>query len=227
MATYTIPPGLTFKQKKAMAALLACRPCCGAGGSGSGSGIGGGNFGGGLTDCCGCTSFPSTLTATVDIPCIGNRTFTLTRQESNDDCNDPVDFLETVNYSYYDLTTGASDSFTQDPCDPTVIPNPFIAPAKEEWDVSLICCNSPNGRRWILHITVIKWDAGISKSVVYARQINLLSCDPIIFQSVSANIVCTDALVGDTSDCCSDCYTEPYTGDVGCEGGLFTCDISE
>lgn len=37
--TYTIPSGLNMKQKKALAALLACRPCC-EGGSGSGSGTG-------------------------------------------------------------------------------------------------------------------------------------------------------------------------------------------
>jgi hypothetical protein len=34
--TYTIPAGLTTTQKKALAALLACAPCCGSG-SGSGS----------------------------------------------------------------------------------------------------------------------------------------------------------------------------------------------
>lgn len=35
--TYTLPAGLSLKQKKAMAALLACAPCCLGSGSGSGS----------------------------------------------------------------------------------------------------------------------------------------------------------------------------------------------
>lgn len=34
--TYTIPSGLTRNQKKALAALLACQPCCGGSGSGGG-----------------------------------------------------------------------------------------------------------------------------------------------------------------------------------------------
>lgn len=52
--TYPLPPGLTSRQKKAYAALLACAPCCESGsGSGSGSGVPMPN-GCSPCDCCPC-----------------------------------------------------------------------------------------------------------------------------------------------------------------------------
>lgn len=61
--TYTIPPGLTSRQKKAMAALLACAPCCGSG-SGSGSGSGGSE----LPNCCSEVGTLTAITFSYELP---------------------------------------------------------------------------------------------------------------------------------------------------------------
>jgi hypothetical protein len=62
--TYEIPAGLTANQKKAMAALLACAPCCEGSGSGSGSGSGGQ----GLPNCCGDSGTLTSVTFSYEMP---------------------------------------------------------------------------------------------------------------------------------------------------------------
>lgn len=60
--TYTIPAGLSTNQKKALAALLACQPCCGGSGSGSGSG------GSELPNCCSEVGTLTAITFSYELP---------------------------------------------------------------------------------------------------------------------------------------------------------------
>lgn len=94
--TYAIPSGLSMNQKKGLAALLACKPCC-DGGSGSGSGSG---------------SSSATIEYT-DCRCAYPYTFSL--EDPQPPPQPAGGYFPTILYYLADLDGGSCDCFTTPP----------------------------------------------------------------------------------------------------------------
>lgn len=208
MATYTIPPGLTFKQKKAMAALLACAPCC-AGGSGSGN-----RTGPNYEECCGfCdgltnVSPPATLNVSSSIDCIGTLTGTMTKT---------ADCIDDLTYTY------TSSTLVSGTCDLCYAGIPDAWANAPDLDITLRCRSSTgNSLKWditSLMYSVTKranfvtgtcalWTEGLTQGTRYGPDVDgyelIFECSPF-YLYVKAPVTCLGGGCAQTDcDGCSD-----------------------
>lgn len=217
----------SLAEKLAVAAALVCKPCCGGG---SGSGSGGGS---GLTNCCGCPSFPSTLAFTLDIPCFGTKVGTLTKNTAlSDECVDNPGDLPRITYGFTETNGNTSDSWTSTDCS-SGLPVTSTGGVLEDWSIDLTCCpnlGTPPYKKWYFRIHVQKIAGGEQYNVVWNGVIDILSCAPIVFESLSETIVCIDAAtpIGICGfDPFGDYYDLPISSYTNCVGSLFNFDVSE
>lgn len=234
---YPLPPGLSSRQQKSLAAQLACKVCCGSG-SGSGSGSGGGISE--TTPCCGCElPWPSSLTFTVVSSCLGTKTGTMTKFPgglSIAGCElygtDPGVETSLGAYLYSESTDGFYDANGFD-CATGAPVNKTGLALNTFFSILLRCikCNvslfpGPS-YRWQLQISWYDYTASTLKEVGWGYWIGDPTCDPIVFPSLSETVLCADSLTAQNL-CFGSGYTlEPGTGYTACEGSTLTVDISE
>lgn len=245
--TYTIPSGLSLRQKKAMAALLACAPCCGSG-SGGGSGNWWGDGG-----CCGCgrAIMPTTLTFTVDASCtgLGSRTLTLDAQGffGGDPVLDPqcgqfLGALPAIDYiGYYDGGIGsgtATDCVTGTPA--------LLVDVYDDYTVATVGCYScrssggtPLSKHWRVNFFWQKIVSGVVKTVEWIALLEMVSCNPVLFNEISGTVTCSDDVVCDDTinnngvPCLDNTLSltcmsvSPKTDYTPCVGSTVTINISE
>lgn len=220
-----------------------CNPCgSGSGGSGSGDGSGGGSGSGSgsgsgdLSACCVCSSFPTTLTFTYDVPCIESDTVTLTRTVYRDNCRFEANPLGTVIIAYTYEFTGEYEegSFTNIDCFTGA--SSLATEARKHVQIGLycmVCDTNPEVHNWILLFILSKPVSSTSFRIVgYFNTIEVVSCTPLVFAEVNNTIICEDNRT--IESCCKEfsvtvgCAIEPYTPwNDACLGSNMTLNASE
>lgn len=239
--TYAIPAGLSFEQKKALAALLACAPCCqagsgsgGGGDGGSGSGDGSGSGGGGFIPCCGCFDFPLTLNFTATSSCLGTISGTLTRAVYDiTNCTAPLGVLTTI-ISYTALirsgTGYEANGFSCVTGSPVSGSDLGADTALFSLDVSCIRCpaTDPPGKGWFMNMLWYDFNLGTFRRIELKKPVDDPSCSPLIFSTVNGPVVCLDDITTPVDKCAIvGSAVEPWTTYTACDGSTFTLDVSE
>ena len=226
----SLPPGvrMTASLLKQIAEKCGtCNPCIGGSGSGSSGGGSGSGGGGGLTECCGCSSFPATLTASWDIGCAEVSSATLTKVSEVANCN-TIGLV--VSYTYEQIGDYVEGSYTNTDCFTGA--SSFLTEARETTSIILNCVRCVDGEtvthNWHLVASWNRIGVNTIKVTGVSKAISIVSCYPLVFATVEGPVVCEEEAT--SQSCCTistPCVLEPYTPYTNCEGTSFTLDISE
>lgn len=204
------------------AILGAYKPCCGSGSGSGSSGSGGG--GGGTEPCCGCDTYPADISVSWDVACLDAGTAVLTKVFASTNCTTAG---MKVQYNYTVTNSTSEDFLFANRCSDNTAIGVSNATDTTTFSVECWACeiNGVMTHRWEFVIELRRYN-GSTFYYCYSRiPLNLVSCSPFSFTSLSGSVVCDDS--GTAGDCCNTCYEELLTAYTNCEGSAYSFDISE
>lgn len=194
-----------MRDAQALAALLACKPCCG-GGSGSGSG-------GGVGPCCcnwcgGClpsgapSAFtgPASLNVSISVPCVGTKTFSMTPNGAS-----PNSCYQTAPLTGMYIGGGSAPSGSCVRCDGL---GSLIW--LSETDVVALFCSFAEPSS-VFSLAFVVW--GTSGMAGGQVPLTVSSCDPF-YATGSGELACSPFFVPGPYSICTPCVGQTVTIEV-------------
>lgn len=207
-----IPALLSLHQRRLIkqAMMKFCKPCCGGSGSGSGSGS---VIPDGPGPCCcswcaGClpsgapSSFtgPSSLTATISVPCVGTKTITILPGSGS-----PNPCYQTAPFGGMYVGSQAAGGGSCTRCDGL---GPLIWLG--ETDIAALFCGfaEPNS---VFSLAFLIW--GATGFAGGSPPLTVVSCDPF-YATYTGELICSPFFIADPYSTCTSCVGQTLTIEV-------------